>query len=156
MKARALVSSIVVLFALVVPALSGSTKVDDLRIQKAQELFSKYDSLEKAFNSAVADLYSDIAVIRNKRTYPTGQVRELSLPAPKYKELIRTAMPAAKLRGDTNEYSDIQYTIEGDGVRITVSRFSNLKQYSSPLQLLVRPSASGSWLIYEELSESQP
>lgn len=128
----------------------------DTRLAKAKELFDRYIRLESAFDGAIADLYSDDAVIKNKRTYPTGQVKELVIPATKYKELILAVMPLAKARSDTNEYSEMKYTIEGDGVRITAERYSNLKKYHSSLSLLVKPTASGAWLIYEELSESQP
>jgi hypothetical protein len=112
--------------------------------------------LEKAFDAAAADLYADDAVIKNKRTYPNGQVRELTLPAAQYKSLIRQAMPLAKARGDTNSYSDVIFTSEGSGVRIRATRFSNLKKYSSPISLLMTPQPDGRWLIREELSESQP
>lgn len=130
---------------------SSAAALDD-----AKALFEQYVQLEHAFDPAAADLYADDAVIKNKRTYPTGQVRELSMPASKYKMLIRQAMPLAKLRGDTNSYSDISYANEGAMVRIRATRFSNLKNYASPLSLLVSPDDKGRWLIREELSESRP
>jgi hypothetical protein len=113
-------------------------------------------ALEKAFDPAAADLYADEAVIQNKRKYPDGQVKTMSMPAPRYKALIRSAMPAAKARNDRSTYSDVRYSAEGAGVRITAQRFSELKKYTSPLSMLVKPDARGAWLIYEELSESQP
>ena len=45
---------------------------------------------------------------------------------------------------------------EGERVRITCTRFSELKKYSSPLSLLVGPDKDGKWLIFEEISKSQP
>jgi hypothetical protein len=128
----------------------------DDRVARAKGVFERYVVLGKAFDPSLADLYADDARIRNRRTYPTGEVGVRSLPAPKYKELIRSAMALAKERGDTSTYSDVRYEIEGDGVRITADRFSNLKQYHSPISLLVKPNVSGDWLIVEELSESQP
>ncbi len=103
-----------------------------------------------------ADLYSDKAIIRNKRTYPTGQVREITIPAPRYKEMLRQAMPVARARGDVSTYTQVMYALEGEGVRIKADRFSELKKYHSPLSILVKPTASGAWLIYEELGQSQP
>ena len=125
---------------------------------KAEQLWSRYVALEAAFDPAVAELYADDAVIRNKRTYPTGQVREMTLPAAQYKALIRTAMPLAKARNDINRYSDCRFTERGttDRVRIVCSRYSVLKNYTSPVALLVGPGPQGTWLIFEELSESQP
>jgi predicted DCC family thiol-disulfide oxidoreductase YuxK len=122
----------------------------------AKQLFEQYVALGRAFDPGVADLYADDAVIRNKRTYPTGEVREFALPAPSYKALLREAMPFARERGDRSTFSDVSYKAEGDRVRIRASRFSELKRYTSPISFLVGPSPSGKWLIYEELSESRP
>ena len=125
-------------------------------LEAARAIFDKYVSLERAFDPAAADLYAPDAVIRNKRTYPTGEVRELTIPAAQYKELVRQAMPVAKLRGDTNRYSNCKYAPESGRVRITCERYSEVKKYSSPISLLVGAGPRGDWLIFEELSESQP
>ena len=125
-------------------------------VTEAKRLFERYVSLEQAFDPAAADLYADEAVIQNRRKYPDGQVRAMSMPAPKYKAMIRAMMPTAKSRNDRNKYTDVRYTPEGDGVRITATRFSELKKYSSPVSILAKADGQGRWLIYEELSESQP
>ena len=125
-------------------------------VTAAATLFEAYVRLEHAFDPALADLYADTAVIRNRRIYPTGQERVLEIPAATYKELIRSALPLAEARGDRSTYSDTGYAVEGSNVRITTTRFSELKQYSSPLSLLVGPAPDGRWLILEELSESRP
>lgn len=125
-------------------------------IEEAKKLFGRYVDSERTFDPSVADLYSDEAKIQNKRTYPDGSTRVSTIPAPKYKQLIRQAMPLAKERGDTSTYSQVKYVEEGANVRITATRFSNLKKYSSPLSLLVGPSTDGQWGIHEELSESRP
>jgi hypothetical protein len=139
------------------PAEKGSAAVPSAAIPpEAKRLFERYLSLGQAFDPAAADLYADDAVIQNRRKYPDGQVKAMSIPAPKYKALIRAAMPAAKARNDRNKYSAVRYAREGTGVRITAERFSELKKYTSPLSLLVKPDVGGTWLIYEELSESQP
>jgi hypothetical protein len=123
---------------------------------KATEVFEHYVTLERAFDPAMADLYSSDAVIKNRRTYPTGQVREITFGPAQYKDLIRQAMPVAKLRGDINLYSACKYTAEAGRVRIGCTRYSKLKKYSSPISLLVGPGTNGEWLVFEELSESQP
>lgn len=125
-------------------------------IDEARVLFGRYVQLEQSFDPVTADLYADDALIKNKRTYPPGQVRELTMPAPQYKTLIRQAMPLARAKGDISSYSDITFKAEGSGVRIRAVRFSNLKKYTSPISLLVAPNSDGQWLIREELSESQP
>ncbi|MFZ2450269.1 MAG: hypothetical protein WAW36_07110 [Methylovulum miyakonense] len=123
---------------------------------EAKLLFERYAAFESAFNSSIVDLYADDAIIQNKRTYPTGQIRELNIPAPEYKNLIKSTMPLAKTRGDYSTYSEITFTEQATGVRIKAKRFSVLKKYYSPISILVAPDSSGHWLIREELSESQP
>ncbi len=123
---------------------------------RAEGVFKTYQSLGGSFDPAVADLYCDTGLIRNIRTYPDGQKRKLEMPATKYKELIRSVMPLAKSRGDISTYSSVAYSPEADNVRITATRYSVLKDYSSPMSLLVGACDGGDWGILEELSESQP
>lgn len=122
----------------------------------APELFASLQLGEKTYDPAVADLYCDNAVIRNTRRYPGGRVRLLEIPAEEYKALIKETMPLAKARGDISTYSNISYTIEGDNTRITATRYSQLKDYSSPHSLLVGPCDGMAVGIIEETGESQP
>ena len=124
-------------------------------VAQARAFFDRFISLEQAYDVEVADLYADDAVIRNKRIYPNGEVRELSFPAAKYKALIRQAMPLAKQRGDRSTYSQCSYELQGSRVRISCSRYSELKKYRSPYTLVVGPGRAG-WQIFEEISESRP
>lgn len=130
-------------------ALAGS-------LAEADALFERYQALGHAYDPAVADLYCDSALIRNVRTYPNGEQKTLELPATRYKELVRTAMPLAKARGDLSTYSGVRTVAEGSNVRITADRFSVLKNYSSPVSILVGPCPNGSLGVLEELSESRP
>jgi hypothetical protein len=122
----------------------------------ARALFGRYASLEKQYNPDLANLYSDAAIIRNKRTYPDGSVRTLELPATQYKALIRASMPAARAAGDYSTYSDISFSQEGKNVRVSATRYGVRKKYFSPMSLLVAPQPDGTWLIVEELGESKP
>lgn len=123
---------------------------------RAEQLWNRYVALEAAFDPAVADLYADDAVIRNRRTYPTGEVREAAVPAAQYKLLVRQAIPLARARNDISRYSNCSYVADGARVRILCARFSVLKNYTSPISVLVGPGPGGGWLIFEELSESRP
>lgn len=145
--------SLALVLAVMILAVVGASPAAE---DPARRLFERYVALGNAYDPSLADLYADDAFIKNTRTYPTGKVRELTMPAAKYKALIRQAMPLARARGDRSTFSDVRYAAEGARVRIRASRFSELKQYTSPISLLVGPSASGSWLIYEEVSESRP
>jgi len=137
-------------------ALAGAQSLSADARAKAEQLWNRYVALEAAFDPAVADLYSDDAVIRNRRTYPTGEVREATVPAAQYKVLVRQAIPIAKAKSDLSRYSGCTYAAERERVRIVCTRFSVLKNYASPVSLLVGPGAGGNWLIFEELSESRP
>jgi len=125
-------------------------------VEEATAFFRRFVDLEQAYDTRVADLYADDAVIRNKRHYPTGEVRDLIFPAPKYKALIRQAMPLAKSRGDRSTYSQCTYEPHDSRVRITCARYSELKKFTSPYTLVIGPDRSGAWQIWEELSESRP
>ena len=125
-------------------------------VTPAKELFQKYVALGSKFDPSLADLYSDDALIKNTRRYPDGQKRTIEIPAAKYKELIRAVMPLAKAKGDRSRYTSVKYTPEGRNVRITATRYSLLKKYSSPLSLLVGADDKGEWRILEEISESIP
>lgn len=132
-------------FALAAPALAQS---------EAEALFVKYKTLERAFDPDVVNLYCDTALIRNVRSYPDGQQRTLELPAPKYKELIRYAMPMAKAKNDVNTYSEVAFSQEGGNTRITAKRYSEMKKYSSPISLLVGKCGNAVGIL-EELSQSK-
>jgi len=152
MKSLARLCSTAVVILALAPAWAASPKPTE----RAKSMFDSYQSLERSFDPAIADLYCDTALIRNTRTYPDGNKRTLELPAPKYKELIRSSMPMAKASGDHSNYSKITYSIEGENVRINSSRYSVRKKYTSPMSLLVGACNGGAWAILEELSESQP
>jgi hypothetical protein len=123
-------------------------------IAKARALFARYVQLEHAFDPAMADLYTDQAVIVNKRIYKDGKVTSLQIPALRYKHVIRSGMAGAKKQGDISNYTNDSYVPEGGKVRINVTRYSVLKKYASPMSLLVGPDPTGKWVIYEEKSES--
>jgi hypothetical protein len=140
---------------LLVAAVSYLAYAED-EVAQANRLFDQYVALSAAFDEKVADLYSDTAHIQNTRRYPDGQSRSMSMPALSYKSLIRQVMPKAKAAGDLSTYSDVRYTPEDGRVRISATRYSELKKYASPFSLLVGPGPDGNWLIFEEISESRP
>ncbi|CAM3360806.1 hypothetical protein [Paracidovorax anthurii] len=122
----------------------------------AEAIFSQYQSRERSFDPGIADLYCDTARIRNVRIYPNGQQRAVEVPAARYQQMIRDAMPLAREKGDYSTYSAVAFTPEGAGVRVTASRYSVLRQYTSPISLLIGACQGGRWAILEELSQSRP
>lgn len=136
-------------------ALAGLAQAQPVE-KSATQLFQRYVALSRAYDAGLIELFDDNAVITNKRIYPNGEVREVTLPAAQYKRMLRKALPLARERGDRSTYSGVRYTREGERVRISALRYSELKKYSSPLVLVVGPAPGGGWLIYEEHSESRP
>ncbi|MYN05508.1 hypothetical protein GTP41_25780 [Pseudoduganella sp. DS3] len=139
---------------IVFAALALGLAAPALAQSEAEALFAKYKAMERAFDPELVNLYCDTALIRNVRSYPDGQQRTLELPAPRYKELIRNVMPLAKARGDVNTYSEVAFSPEGGNTRITATRHSEMKKYSSPISLLVGK-CGNSVGILEELSQSK-
>lgn len=125
-------------------------------LAEAKQLFATYTARLNAFDPAVADLYADDAKIENTRKYPDGTKRTATIPAPKYKAMLRDAVPAAKQRNDTSEFLAVEYKPQGEKVRIESTRFSNLTLEGAPVVLVVGPGAGGKWIILEEYSESRP
>lgn len=142
--------------AILVTVISLSTPAQAQPLSAAETIFTRYQVLERAYDSAVADLYCDTALIRNIRIYPNGRQRTLELSASKYKALIRSGMPLARVMGDYSTYSEVAYAAEEGNVRITATRYGALKQYSSPITLLIGACDGGDWGILEELSYSRP
>ncbi len=121
---------------------------------QAKELFDRYVALDKAFDPAIADLYSDEAKIAITRISPEGEKRTSEIPASKYKDQIRLAMSMAKITEDKTAYTEVKYAQDGERVRITCVRSSGSLDPASALSLLVGPAPDGKWLIFEELAES--
>jgi hypothetical protein len=150
MRSLRLASVVCTAIALVAPALAADPMAE------AKQLFATFVARVNAFDPAVADLYANDAKIENTRKYPDGTTQTVTVPAPKYKEMLRAAMPSAKQRSDTSDFLDVQYTKVGEHVRIATTRFSNAKLEAAPLTLVVGPGSDGTWMILEELSESRP
>ena len=159
---------ILVLCVSIIPACSSSTAEKNKEkvplkseekenlIREAKDFFNRCVALEQSFDPAMTDLISDDAIVENIRFYPTGMKRKMTLTGAQYKELVRKVLPLAKQRGDTNRYFNMTYTLEGKNVRIKGTRHSNLKNYDSPISVLIAKDKKGKWLIIEHLTQSRP
>ena len=147
------VKRLLVLAAMVVIGAVGAEAATP--VDNARQLFDKYQSLETSFDPAIVDLYTDSAKIQNKHTLSNGQSRNLRLPAPTYKALIRRSMPQSKANNDRSTYSNVNYKQVGENVRITATRFSLFKKDSTPISWVMGPTKNGKWKILEETSESR-
>ncbi|HYL04591.1 MAG TPA: hypothetical protein VE075_01025 [Thermoanaerobaculia bacterium] len=123
----------------------------------AETLFNRYIDLEHAFDPALVDLYADEAHIQSRVIVPGRPPTVRNWSGAQYKDLLRRALAKAKeKRQDLNFYTAVSYLREGSKVRIKAMRYAELQKAVSPVELLVGPGASGSWRIFEELSESHP
>ncbi len=122
----------------------------------AKELWKAYVDLGTRFDPSLADLYADDAIIRNTRRYPDGRTRTLEMNGKEYKSLVRQAMPLARSRGDVDVYSKVQFEDLGDRTRITATRYSTLKKYEAPHELIVGNRGGAVWSILQETGESRP
>lgn len=142
---------------LVVACCATGSPISEVLAESAEEFFARYRSLSEQFDPAVADLYADDATISAYRRYPHGLEREMSLSGIEYKELIVQAMPNAKARGDTSNFTNVRYTIEGTRTRIKADRYSRLKCYTdSGYYMVVEDDGAGRQIIVEEYLETQP
>ncbi len=123
-------------------------------IAKAKAFFQQYVALEHSFDPAMVDLYSDNVVIKNKRYLPDGKIVPITVPASRFKKTLRDYLPKARQIGDISTYTNDTYTMEGNRVRIDVTRYSSVEKLASPVSILVGPDAKGKWLVFEEVSES--
>ena len=134
---------------------AGSSRADS-SLDEARRFFAEFVRLERSFDPALADLYASDAVIRVVQRHPGAEVRTIDIPGAKYQELLRAALPIAKMKGDTNRYSEMSYRREGARVRIEARRHSNATQHGSPISMRVGPDERGHWKIFEETTETQP
>ncbi len=146
----------------IAPFASPSTQPEEQQdesklIEEAKEFFQNLVKLGEEFDSKLADLYSDEAVIKSKRIYSTGQVKEMEIPVDRYRQMIKMSMPVAKYRGDISKFDNVEYEVKEDGyVKITARRYSVLKDYYSTYYIVIGKDERGQWLIYEEYSETRP
>jgi hypothetical protein len=127
----------------------------DADIAAAEAFFNRFAALGDSYDPTVASLYADDAVIESLRRYPNGTERTIRLTGAEYKRFIRAAMPLARARGDRDTFSGISYEPDGDKIRIRCTRYSELKQYASPFELVLTR-RGGRWRIVEEYSETRP
>jgi hypothetical protein len=127
----------------------------DADIAAAEAFFNRFAALGESYDPSVASLYADDAVIESVRRYPNGTERTIRLTGVEYKRLIRAAMPLARARGDRDTFSGVSFVPDGDRIRVRCIRYSELKQYASPFELVLMR-GGGRWRIVEEYSETRP
>lgn len=136
-------------------AVSVGVHAEDERLAGAREFFDRYRSLERNFDPELASLYAEDAVIWVTRIYSNDVVRQLKIPGDIYRLALRDSMDEAAEHGDFNEYSQIQFLPQAQGVQIQAQRYNLWRHYRSPYFALIRPDAEGEWRIAEERFETR-
>lgn len=121
-------------------------------VSQAKSLFKIYQRLEAEFDSRLANLYSDSAVITTSKQTPDGVVQTQTIPIERYKKMLRQLMPMAEALEDFGKYTRIDFEEVGSKVRIDAIRKSKMTQDNLFVRLLVGPDPDGRWLIFEEAS----
>lgn len=155
---RRLFAGLVLLLGLLPAALIPAQAQDNIeeRYDNAKRLFDRMVYLEQRFDIALKDLYADNALIIVTEIRSSGRFKT-EMSGADLKMLIESYLPTAANLGIWYHYSNVSITPEGDErMRILASRTQHGTQQSFPYQLLVGPSRSGAWLIYEEQSIVQP
>ncbi len=123
----------------------------------AKQFIEKVIELSDAYDSRLAYMYSDKALIHSVRHYPNGTKRRIKISGKQWKQLIVTSMPLAKATGDKSSYSNIQYFVTGKKVKIKAERYSSSKCYTDKgYYMVIQLQPQGYYLITEEYSENQP
>lgn len=121
------------------------------------EFFKSYVQLGESFDSDLANLYSEDALIHTYRVYPHGLERNMELTGAQWKALISRVMPIAKAQNDKSTFSDIAVTEIDGGYKIKADRYSVRKCYTDTgYYMIVKPTKNGSLTISEEYMETKP
>ncbi len=117
--------------------------------------FNKYETLSGQYDITVAGLYSDQANILAVRVLPDGSEQKMAIDGKKWKQLIVDSMDIAKQRGDSSKFSDVSFTRDGDGMKITASRYSAIKCFQDKdYYMILKEREDGQIEIVEEFTRS--
>lgn len=138
---------------------AGSLSEDAERpvdVAAARSFFDHHTELENDFDPAFLDNYADNAVIKVSQVDAGGKRVIVERKIADYRAEQLKALPAAKQKLDTHQYSDIRIEPAKDGRAIVSGkRTSTLSKSSTPFYVVVRTSGSG-WKIVEAGPQAAP
>jgi len=117
--------------------------------EKAKAFFERYVRLERDYDAILYELYSQEATVE-----VTGGRKNEQLSLKKYRPLLLKSLSAARKQGDHVSYTDVVYKPEGERVRISMTRASEVDG-TGPASMLVGPDGSGHWVIFEQSLQLQ-
>lgn len=128
----------------------------DLTVDEARAFFEHAQGLSDAFDPAFADLYDVAARITADRRYPGGFNKRIEVTGAQWKDMIRVAMPLAKVQNDRSEFTNVRFRDQGSAVRITADRYSTRKCYTDKdFHAVVEKQPDGEIRIVEEYASTQ-
>lgn len=135
----------------------GEVNAQGLQAAEARAFFDRYVALGDAYDSSLAELYSDNGRIRSARRYPDGQSRTMEMTGTQWKGMISSAMPLAKAQGDRSDFKNVRVERYGELMRIKADRYSVRKCYwDRGYYMLISRQSDGRIRIVEEYLETQP
>jgi hypothetical protein len=121
----------------------------DSATDKAKAFFERYVRLERDYDAILFELYSREATVQ-----VTGGRKNEQLSLKKYRPLLLKSLSAARKQGDHVSYTNVVYKPEGERVRISMTRASEVDG-TGPASMLVGPDGSGHWVIFEQSLQLQ-
>src|SRR5262245_32806549 len=109
---------------------AGAAHSQNITPEEARKFFDRYVQLSDAYDTGLADLYSDSARITSLRRYPiANQNRTIKISGAQWRTMIRTSMPAARAKGDRSEFKNLRIEPVGDLIRVRADRYAVVKCY---------------------------
>lgn len=125
------------------------------RLAKGREFFEKYVRLEHDRDLAMLDLFTENAIVIDRRPSPNGQITDLKIPIVAFRPMLRTLYVVAKAASEPpTVFSQVKHFVEGSGVRIETDCYSPTEEFQRHLSMFVRPDADDEWRIEELIVES--
>jgi len=121
---------------------------DEPPLDTAKRLFQACEKMVLRLDPHLADCYSIDAQVEVDGGPP--------LRGGDYKLMLREGIERASFKGETVDWREPEYAVEGERVRIKAMRGSNVEPPRSPMVLVVGPCPDGSWRILEEQSIGWP
>jgi len=157
--ASGFVTALIVIGAPLLRMASTSDKArntsSDYRLAQAREFFDTFAQLDKQRDLEILNMYSDTAIVIDRRPSPNGQLTDLKIPIVAFKPMLKGLFTVAKAAGDPpTVYRDIEQYVEGDGIRIESDGYSPSEEFQRRLSMLILPAGEHTWKIEELIVES--
>ncbi len=119
----------------------------------AKELYQTYVFLAAKLDPLIVDFYAPQAQIEETLILRNGTRRVKKYSKEEYLKVFAQMLPVLAMQGEKYIFSEENFSWEGEKVRIRCQRYSSLRKYKRPLELLVGVDDNGRWKIFEEKSQ---